>query len=83
MAVKGLSLAILLVCVVVASSVNGAIGQAVNFQEALVHCNGGADNQNCCKALNAAVQRERYCWSSLFGQIFIADLFKCGVMPHC
>ncbi|MCD7471801.1 hypothetical protein HAX54_012470 [Datura stramonium] len=47
------------------------------FQAALVHCNAGAvENKNCCKALSAAVYREKFCWSSLFGQIFIADLFQ-------
>lgn len=54
------------------------------LQAALVHCNAGAvEKQNCCKALSAAVHSEKYCWSSLFGQIFVTDLFKCGVIPKC
>ncbi|MCE3216124.1 hypothetical protein HAX54_004987 [Datura stramonium] len=88
--IRGLSLIILLVSVVLASSfLHGAFAQAGYgnidpFQAALVHCNAGAvENKNCCKALSAAVYREKFCWSSLFGQIFIADLFKCGVIPKC
>ncbi|KAJ8574397.1 hypothetical protein K7X08_026202 [Anisodus acutangulus] len=87
--IKGLSLVILLVSVVLASSLlNGAFAQAGYgsidpLQAALIHCNAAVENQNCCKALSAAVHNEKYCWSSLFGQIFVADLFKCGVIPKC
>ncbi|KAM3264857.1 hypothetical protein P3L10_001851 [Capsicum annuum] len=88
--IRYLSLTILLVSVVFASShLHGAFAQAGYgnmdlFQAALVHCNAGAvEKQNCCKALSAAVHSEKYCWSSLFGQIFVTDLFKCGVIPKC
>ncbi|OIT28344.1 hypothetical protein A4A49_25704 [Nicotiana attenuata] len=97
--IRVLSLAILMVSVVVASSrgyggggafeqdYGGGLGGPMSnigpLHEALAHCNTDVENQNCCKALNVAVYGERYCWSSLFGQIFVADLFKCGVIPYC
>ncbi|CAN4076975.1 unnamed protein product [Withania somnifera] len=88
--IRGLSLTYFLVSVVLAFSLlhepfaQAGYGSLDHFQAALVHCNAGVvEKQNCCKALNAAVESERYCWSSLFGQIFVADLFKCAVIPKC
>ncbi|KAK4736820.1 hypothetical protein R3W88_000517 [Solanum pinnatisectum] len=87
--IKGLSLTILLVSVVLSSSsslIHEAFAQAGYnpFQAALVHCNAGPiEKQNCCKALSAAVHNEKFCWSSLFGQIFVTDLINCLIIPEC
>ncbi|KAG5629304.1 hypothetical protein H5410_001021 [Solanum commersonii] len=83
---------ICLSCVILASSsslIHEAFAQAGYgnidpFQAALVHCNAGPiEKQNCCKALSAAVHNEKFCWSSLFGQIFVTDLINCPVIPEC